>query len=90
MASIPRTYADVESLMTMLQVACEDVGMNDTLQHLLSQPDQTRRAVVLKLVDHLRTQRAPSDFIDAFVCFLDDDVAERAYQVIYQCSRKGK
>jgi hypothetical protein len=90
MASIPRTYADVESLITMLQAACEDVGMNDTLQHLLSQPDQTRRAVVLKLVDHLRTQRAPSDFIDAFVCFLDDEVAEKAYQVIYQCSRKGR
>ena len=73
----------------MLQAACEDVGMNDTLQSLLSQPDQTRKAVVLKLVDHLRANRAPADFIDAFVCFLDDDVAERAYQVIYQCSRRG-
>jgi hypothetical protein len=90
MDEIPRTYADVESFITLLQVACEDAAINSTLQTLLSQPDQTRRAVVLKLAERMRGNAAAPEFIDAIVCLLDDEVAERAYQVIYQCARKAK
>jgi hypothetical protein len=89
MVAVPSTYAEVETFITMLQAACEDASMNGTLQELLFQPDQTRRAIVHKLLEHMRENRAPKDFVDAFVCLLDDDVAEKAYQVIYKCSRRG-
>jgi hypothetical protein len=90
MAEIPRSYADVESFITLLQVACEDAAINSTLQQLLSQPDHTRRAVVLKLAERLRENSAAPEFIDAIVCLLDDEVAEKAYEVIYQCARKTR
>lgn len=90
MAAIPPTYADVESFITMLQVACEDAAINSTLQQLLSQPDHTRKAVVLKLAERLRGNAAAPELIDAIVCLLDDEVAEKAYQVIYQCARKAR
>ena len=90
MAAIPRTYAEVESFITMLQVACEDASINATLQELLSQPDPSRRAVVHKLAERLRGNAAPPDFIDAIACLLDDEVAEKAYEVIYRCARRTK
>lgn len=88
MSKIPRTYADVQSFVTMLQVACEDATINSTLQELLSQPDYTRKAVVHKLVERLCADAALPEIIEAIVCLLDDDVAKKAYQVIYECSRK--
>lgn len=85
-----RTYADVESFITMLRVACDDLTLRETLQHLLEQPDQTRKTILYALVEQLRASKAPADFVDAFVCLLDDKVAERAYQVIYQCAEKAR
>jgi len=32
-------------------------------------------------------QGAPHDFITAIACLADDAVAEKAYEVIFQCSR---
>ena len=88
MSAIPRKYADVQGFITMLMVACEDSTINNTLQSLLSQPNTTRKDAVLKLVEKLRKDKAPSDLIEAIACLLDDDVAEKAFEAIYQCERK--
>ena len=90
MSTVPRTYADVPSFITMLIVACEDATINSTLQKLLSLPDQTRKAAIHNLVERLRTEKAAQQLIEAIACLLDDDVAEKAYQAIYQCERKVK
>ena len=87
MASAPKTYGEVEGLVTMLMVACEDLGMNETLEVLLSAPNDRRKAAVYELLDRFRMSGAPTSLHNAFVCLLDDDVAEKAYQVIYQCKR---
>lgn len=88
MAKAPGTFADVERFVELLQAACKDSSMNETLRNLLSQPDENRKAILHKLIAHMRDSRAPEDFVDAFVCLLDDDAAEKAYQVIYQCPRR--
>jgi hypothetical protein len=72
----------------MLLVACEDRAINDTLELLLSQPDAERREVVYKLLDRLRENQAPRELINAIACLLDDQVAEKAYEVIFQCGKK--
>lgn len=87
MAAIPKTFGEVEGLVTMVMVACEDARMNETLEMLLSQPNDRRKAVVRELLDRFRVAEAPKSLHDAFVCLLDDEVAERAYQIIYQCKR---
>lgn len=88
MPSVPSTFADVERFVELLQAACKDASMNETMQNLLLQPDESRKAMLHKLIEHMRDNRAPEDFVDAFVCLLDDDVAEKAYQVIYKCPRR--
>jgi hypothetical protein len=88
MIAKPRTYGDVDGFIDMLLAACENREMNETLEILLSQPDDARRGMVHKLVEHCRERKAPQKLIEAIGCLLDDAVAERAYEVIYQCRRK--
>lgn len=83
------TYGEVEGLVTMLIAACEDRETNHTLEILLSAPNDRRKAAVYELLDRFRVAGAPTSLHNAFVCLLDDDVAEKAYQVIYECRRDG-
>ena len=84
----PRTYAEIESFVTMLLAACDDAGMNETLELLLSQPDQNRKAIVSDLLQRFRETKAPRAIVEAFAPLLDDQVAEKAYVVIHQCKRR--
>jgi len=85
--SRPRSVADVESFITMLRVACEDRGINERLERLLSLPDTKRQAVVHSWISDLLVAQAPKGFIAAVACLSDDKVAEKAYEVIYKCKR---
>jgi hypothetical protein len=85
---LPRTYADVDSFITMLLAACDDMRMNGTLQAILEQPDAKRRAILYDLLERFRNTGAPRDLSRAFACLLDDTVAEKAYEVIFKCPRR--
>ena len=85
----PRSVAEIESFITMLQVACEDHEVNDRLTKLLSLPDPKRQAVLHAWVSDLLIAQAPRDFTAAIACLLDDTVAEKAYEVIFQCKREN-
>ena len=83
----PRSVADIEGFVGLLKAACEDPQINATLQRLLVMPDAQRRGVVHAWVTDLLITEAPRDFIEAVACLMDDPVAEKAYEVIYQCQR---
>ena len=84
-ASTPASVGDIESFITLLRSACSDDAVYQRLERLLAMPDEQRRALVHKWVNDLVIQRAPTDFIRAIACLLDDRVAEKAYEVIYRC-----
>ena len=88
----PRTYAEIEGFIDMLLAACEDASMNETLEMLLSQPDDRRRAMVAKILERLRSRKAPQKLLEAMACLLDDEIAEKAYAAIHKCApkRSGK
>jgi hypothetical protein len=86
----PRSVADIEGFVGLLQAACDDPGINATLERLLSMPDDRRRGLVHTWVSDLLIEGAPKDFIEAVACLMDDAVAEKAYEVIYQCKRDSK
>jgi hypothetical protein len=85
-----RTYGEVDGFVNMLLAACDDSSINDTLEMLLSMPDDNRRAVIGRLLERLRAEEAPQDLIEGMACLLDDMVAEKAYEVIYQCAKRMK
>jgi len=90
MIEAPKSVAEIESFITMLQVACENRDINDKLERLLSLPDEKRQTVVRAWVSDLLVGGAPKDFTAAIACLLDDAVAEKAYEVIFECRRAGK
>ena len=83
----PRSVGQIDGFITLLRVACEDSKINATLEKLLALPDEKRRVLVHNWVSDLIVRQAPKDFIEAVACLLDDAVAEKAYEVIYQCRR---
>lgn len=87
MCAAPTTYGDVDGLITLLQIACEDPEINATLQKLLVQPDAARRAFLEALLPKLRAQAVPASLVEAMACLMDDAVAEAAFHEIYQCNR---
>ena len=87
MTESPKTFGDVHGFIDMLLAACEDDAMNETLQILLAQPDDRRKAIVHRLLERLRERQAPELLIEAMACLLDDAAAEKAYEVIHRCKR---
>ena len=85
----PKTFADIEGLVGMLKAACEDPSINSTLELLLSQPNEGRKSMIRDLLGRFRDRGAPTILTDAFVCLMDDDVAEKVYVYIHQCERKA-
>ncbi len=79
------TKPNVDHLVDMLRVACEDPGLNDVLERILSQPEERRHLMVRELLASFHARNAPRELIAAFTPLLDDDVADTAWRVIYQC-----
>jgi hypothetical protein len=88
MDALPKTYGDIEGFVTMLLAACDDAGMNGTLERLLSLPDARRQKLVHDLLAQFRQDDAPAFLVEAFAPLLDNQVAEKAYVVLYECKRK--
>ncbi|MRD48596.1 hypothetical protein GHT07_15010 [Caenimonas koreensis DSM 17982] len=84
------SVGDIDAFIDMLRAACDDKPMNDQLEKLLSMPDDKRQALIRKWVDDMVTAKAPHDLIEAVACLVDDKVAEKAYEVIYNCKRQGR
>ena len=86
----PRSVAEVEGFVDLLVAACNDPEINATLERLLAMPDKKRRGLVHAWVTDLLIEEAPPDFIQAVACLSDDAVAEKAYEVIFNCRRGEK
>ena len=84
----PRSVAEVEGFVDLLKAACDDPEINATLERLLVMPDEKRRGVVHAWVTDLLIEEAPKEFIQAVACLSDDAVAEKAYEVIFDCGRQ--
>jgi hypothetical protein len=79
--------SDISGFVDMLAAACEDAGMQGTLEKLLSLPDVQRKELLAQIIQEMRERRAPKDIVDAFICLQDDAIAEKAYEAVYKCPR---
>src|SRR5262245_25952355 len=85
--SARRSVAEIEGFVRLLTVACKDTKVSAALERLLSMPDERRRNLVHVWVSDLLIEGAPSEFVQAVGCLMDDAVAEKAYEVIFKCKR---
>lgn len=85
----PRSVAEIEGFVGLLRAACDDEKINATLQRLLEMPNAQRQGVVHAWVTDRLIAEAPREFVQAVACLIDDAIAEKAYEVIYQCRREN-
>jgi hypothetical protein len=83
----PKSVGEIKTFIAMLQAACEDETVYTRLERLLAMPDQKRQSVIHAWVNDMLIAEAPRDFIQAIACLLDDQIAEKAYEVIFKCRR---
>lgn len=83
-----KSVAEHETFITMLRVACEDRTVNAQLERLLALPDVERQNFVHAWVTDMLVAGAPRNFIEAVGCLMNDEVAEKAYEVIFNCQRR--
>ena len=85
--SSPRSVAEIDGFVSLLAAACHDTKISATLERLLAMPDEKRKGLVHAWVTDLLVEDAPKDLVQAVACLMDDAVAEKAYEVIYNCKR---
>ena len=83
----PQTFAEVEGFVGLLKAACEDPQMNSTLQVILEQSNTGRKTMIKDLLVRFREKGAPQILTDAFICLMDDEVADKVYVFIHKCER---
>jgi hypothetical protein len=83
----PRTVGEIDGFVNLLLAACDDAKINTALERLLAMPDEKRKLLVHNWVSDLLIKKAPGDFVQAIACLEDDAVAEKAYEVIFNCRR---
>jgi hypothetical protein len=82
------SVGDIDGFVTMLRAACEDRSMHATLDKILTLPNHQRHTLLEQLLQDMRRRGAPADLMAAIACLSDDQVAEQAYKVIFQCPGK--
>jgi hypothetical protein len=78
----PKTIADNDVFVTLMRVAQEDADVRRTLTGLLRQEPFHRKSMLNTLIQTMKLQRAPADFVAAIAALLDDEVAQKAAELI--------
>lgn len=78
----PKTIAGNDVLVALLRVAQEDADVRRTLTGLLRLPPFHRKSMLNTLIQTMKLQHAPKDFVAAIAALLNDDVAQKAAETI--------
>ena len=75
---------DAHDAIGLLRSACSSRAIHKAMERLLTQPGEQRRLLVEAWVCEMRVNRAEPTFVQAVHSLMDDDVAERAFESIFQ------
>ncbi|MFT4853442.1 MAG: hypothetical protein ACI9YR_001831 [Bacteroidia bacterium] len=71
-----------ESFVRLVRVAQDDPSVRQTLMTLLMLDAFQRQSALGSLLETMRLQGAPVDFIEALDCLRDDDVAKKLHEYL--------
>ena len=77
-----RSFADQKSFITLIRAAQEDAALRERLLAILQQPGFHRKSLLNTLIAELSVQSAPAELVQAVACLLNDDVAEKARELL--------
>ena len=76
------SLADNDVFVTLIRVAQEDADMRRILMGILQQPPFHRRSMLNNAIQTMNLRGAPANFVAAVTALLDDEVAEKAAEMI--------
>jgi len=71
-----------ETFIYLMKVAREERDIRNRLKSILKLDSFNRQSILNTWLHDLKLQGAPKDFIESLSYFLDDDIAEKALEVI--------
>jgi len=71
-----------EPFVNLIRVAQEDDKIRSQLLGILSLDKFNRKSALNTLLEDMRLKGAPEEFVSAITCLLDDDVAEKALEIL--------
>ncbi|MBI4408605.1 MAG: hypothetical protein HY561_02775 [Gemmatimonadetes bacterium] len=74
----PRSVADNETFVRLMQIARDDAEVRDHLLRILRLDPTSRRGALNQYIQSMQLHGAPADFVEAFTYLKDDAVAETA------------
>lgn len=80
-----RSISEIESFITLLRVACDDPEVYGWLEKILLLGDEQRLALLRSVVMKMGINGVCEDYIDALTSLEDSEIAEKVYEVIFNC-----
>jgi len=73
-----------ETFIYLMKVAREEPDIRNKLKSILKLDSFNRQSILNTWLHDLKLQGAPRDFIESLSYFLDDDIAEKALEIILE------
>ena len=73
-----------ETFIYLMKVAREQPDIRNRLKSILKLDSFNRQSILNTWLHDLKLQGAPRDFIESLSYFLDDDIAEKALEIILE------
>ena len=74
--------AENEDFITLIRVAREDSEIRQQLLQILRLDAFHRQSLLNSWIEDLRMKNAPKELIRSLLCLVDDDIAEKAAELI--------
>jgi hypothetical protein len=71
-----------DPFVTLIRVAQEDDEIRKRLFTILTQDRFNRVSILNSYLEEMRLKQAPAEFISAIACLLDDNIAQKALEVL--------
>jgi len=77
-----KSVGDDDNFVSLIQVAREDANIRQQLLSILSQERKKRGSILNSYINDLQLKKAPVEFIAAIACLLQDDIADKALEIL--------
>jgi len=73
-----------DPFITLIRVAQEDTEIRERLFTILTLDKFNRESILNSYLEEMRLKQAPAEFISAIACLLDDDIAQKALEILQE------
>lgn len=78
----PGSIGDNDTFVSMIITASEDREIKEAIKTILNIPTVQRKVLILEIVQTMKNDSVPKDFIAAIAALTDEDIAAKVREVL--------